>query len=78
MFENVFLINNIYIKKREVYFIHFRFDEKKIPLFIGLKRECIYRKKKLYDSIKRAFEDLLGVMLFSSYLLGAMLYQAMS
>ena len=29
-----------------VHFTHFRFDEKKIPLFIGLKRECIYKKIK--------------------------------
>ena len=28
-----------------MYFTHIRFDEKKRPLFIGLKREPIYRNK---------------------------------
>ena len=73
----LFWNNRKYILKG-MYSTHFTFDEKKRPLFIGLKRKCIYRKNILYDSIKRAFKDLLGVMLFSSYLLGAMLYKAVS
>ena len=52
-----------------MYFTHFRFDEKKRQLFIGLKRKCIYRKSILYDSVKKVFDDLLGAMLFRSYLL---------
>ena len=35
-----------------VYITHFRFDEKKIPLCIGLKREGVYRKYILYDPLK--------------------------
>ena len=57
-----------FIFLKAVYFTHFKFDEKKRPLFIGLKRECIYRKYILYDSIKRVFDDLLGAMLFTSHL----------
>ena len=61
-------MNVFYIFLKGVYFAHFRFYENKRPLCIGLKREGIFRKYILYHSIKRVFDDLLGAMLFWSYL----------